>query len=159
MFDVIGDIHGYAAELIALLLKMGYQKHGIGFRHPERKAVFVGDFIDRGPEIAECLAIVRAMVDAGDAWAVMGNHEFNALCFHTPDHSRPIGGLREHSHKNIDQHGETLRQLSSTQLKEYLAWFRTLPLYLQLDGLRVVHACWDQKQIEVISDRLAVLPV
>lgn len=48
MFDLIGDIHGYAAHLEALLRKLGYvNRHGV-WSHSERKVIFLGDFIDRG---------------------------------------------------------------------------------------------------------------
>jgi len=47
-YDIIGDIHGHAGALCVLLKDMGYQEHGGVWRHAERKAVFVGDFIDRG---------------------------------------------------------------------------------------------------------------
>lgn len=56
-YDIIGDIHGHADELIRLLDKLGYKKSNGYYRHPvtERKAIFVGDFIDRGPKIRETL--------------------------------------------------------------------------------------------------------
>ena len=85
MYDVIGDIHGYADKLTNLLKKMGYEIKGGHYVHPTRKAVFLGDFIDRGPKIRETIRLVRGIVEAGTALSVMGNHEFNALCFHTPD--------------------------------------------------------------------------
>ena len=48
MYDLIGDIHGYADELVELLGTLGYQKaHGV-YCHPERRVIFVGDFVDRG---------------------------------------------------------------------------------------------------------------
>lgn len=79
-FDVIGDVHGHAAELTILFKRMGYQETNGVLRHPEgRRVVFLGDFIDRGPEIRRTLEIVRGMVEAGSALAVMGNHELN--CF------------------------------------------------------------------------------
>ncbi|KOV26821.1 polynucleotide kinase-phosphatase [Streptomyces sp. XY152] len=71
-FDVIGDVHGCAAELEALLGKLGY----VDGRHPEgRTAVFVGDLVDRGPDSPGVLRRVMAMVKAGDALCVPGNHE------------------------------------------------------------------------------------
>ena len=73
--DIIGDIHGHAIELVALLENLGYQRHGQCYRHSDRKVVFVGDFVDRGPAIGEVIAIARATVEAGDGFAVMGNHE------------------------------------------------------------------------------------
>lgn len=84
-YDIIGDIHGHALELEILLQKMGYRRKSGVYSHPEgRKVIFVGDFIDRGPKIRETLHLVRDMVLSGDAQAVMGNHEFNAISFHTP---------------------------------------------------------------------------
>ena len=75
MYDLIGDIHGHANTLVALLGRLGYEKHKGVYRHTERTAIFLGDFIDRGPQIRETLEIVRPMVDAGSASAVMGKHE------------------------------------------------------------------------------------
>lgn len=150
MYDLIGDIHGHAAELISLLELLGYERHGECYSHPARKAVFVGDFIDRGPQIREVLALVRPMVDYGSALAVMGNHEFNALCYHTPHPDRPGDFLRTHSVKNVHQHRHTLEQVPSEELGEYLKWFRELPMWLEFEGLRVVHASWDDRQIGVI---------
>ena len=64
-YDIIGDIHGHATELKELLLKLGYRQCGYGFRHDERQIIFVGDFIDRGPEIAKVIEIARATVEDG----------------------------------------------------------------------------------------------
>ena len=50
MYDIIGDLHGYAQTLENLLLKMDYVRKSGVYQHPFRKAVFVGDFIDRGPK-------------------------------------------------------------------------------------------------------------
>jgi hypothetical protein len=143
MYDLIGDIHGHADELIALLERMGYCQNGGCYRHPGRKVIFVGDFIDRGPKIREVLQIARSMVEGDAALAVLGNHELNAIAYHTADPDKPGVYLREHSEKNVDQHSQTLKQLSPEQLSCALEWFRNLPLWLELDGLRVVHACWD----------------
>jgi len=151
MYDLIGDIHGHADTLQRLLRQLGYSKHNGVYRHPERQAIFLGDFIDRGPQIRETLEIVRPMVDAGTALAVMGNHELNALAFHTPDPDKHGCHLRPHNEKNSNQHAETMRQVPAGELASYLSWFRTLPLRLDLDGIRVVHACWDDKMVGRIS--------
>jgi hypothetical protein len=81
----------------------------------------------------------------------MGNHELNALAFHTPDPNKPGEYLRPHNEKNSYQHAETMRQVPASELTSYLNWFRTLPLWLDLDGLRVVHACWDETRMAKIS--------
>lgn len=151
MYDVIGDIHGHAAPLEALLRRLGYARRDGTYRHPDRQALFLGDFIDRGPEIRATLEIVRGMVEAGAARAVMGNHELNALAFHTPDPLAPDTHLRPHDEKNCRQHAETMRQLPGGEMASALDFFRTLPLWLDLDGLRVVHACWDDLRMARIG--------
>lgn len=161
MCDLIGDLHGHADALQQLLDQLGYARQNGIYRHPERQAIFLGDFIDRGPNIRETLEIVRPMIDSGAAQAVMGNHELNALAFHTPDPTAPGEYLRRHTEKNIQQHSKTLEQLSAGELKSYLDWFRTLPMWLDLDGLRVVHACWDERMAghvegEVVDDNFLV---
>ena len=151
MYDLIGDIHGHADALRRLLRQLGYSQQQGVYKHPERRVIFLGDFIDRGPKIRETLEIARPMIDSGAALAVMGNHELNALAFHTPDPDKPGDHLRPHDEKNSNQHAETLRQIPTGELASYLNWFRTLPLWLDLDGLRVVHACWDESMMGQIS--------
>ena len=143
MYDLIGDIHGHADELVHLLETLGYRKQEGVYQHPERKIIFLGDFIDRGPKIRQVLEIVRPMIEGREALAVMGNHELNALAYHTEDPDSPGEYLRRHTSKNEGQHRQTVEQLRPNELVAYLEWFRTLPLWLDLDGLRVVHACWD----------------
>jgi Calcineurin-like phosphoesterase len=148
-FDIIGDIHGHADELERLLQKLGYKRNFGVYSHPQkRKAVFVGDFIDRGPKIRETLQMVRAMIESGNALAVMGNHEFNAISYHTPNTEKG-GFFREHNHKEKEQHKETLNQFKNydSEWADFLEWFKTLPLFLAFDQFRVVHACWDDKHI------------
>ena len=81
-FDLIGDVHGCKEELVALLARLGYQvtepQDGQGpvFRHPQgRKAIFLGDLVDRGPDTPGVLKTVMAMVEAGTALCVPGNHD------------------------------------------------------------------------------------
>ena len=85
MYDIIGDIHGRADELEALLLKLGYQRQGTVYKHPERKAIFVGDFIDGKGQHRKTVDICRSMVEQEKTLAVMGNHEFNAICYSIPE--------------------------------------------------------------------------
>ncbi|MBM7454637.1 hypothetical protein HNR62_000466 [Oceanisphaera litoralis] len=153
MYDIVGDIHGHAAELEALLTKMGYRQGECGWRHPARKVIFLGDFIDRGPEQCKTVAIARAMVESGQALAVMGNHEFNAVAYATPDPDRDGQHLRPHTEKNCGQHQRYLDQVGegSALHREHIAWFKTLPLYLDLPEFRVVHACWHPEQLDKIA--------
>ena len=154
MIDFIGDIHGHADKLEALLHKLGYNKKQGYYSNRGRKALFVGDYIDRGPKIKETLAIVRSMVDSGNAIALMGNHEYNALCFHFQETEG--GHLRKHLIKNIVQHYETLKQFQNRQkeYEEYLDWFKTLPLFYETEKYRAVHACWNSAYINYLSKTL-----
>lgn len=154
MYDLIGDIHGHADELVQLLETLGYQKAGSVYGHPERKVIFLGDFIDRGPKIRQVLEIVRPMIDEGTALAVMGNHELNALAYHTEDPEESGQYLRRRSPKNEKQHRQTVEQLKPQELRSYLEWFLTLPMWLDLDGLRAVHACWDEEAIAPIAQAI-----
>lgn len=154
MIDFIGDIHGHADKLEELLVKLGYVKRGTIYSHPNRKVLFVGDYIDRGPKIRETLEIVKAMVDSENAIALMGNHEYNAICFHTQEAEG--GHLREHLIKNILQHYETLKQFQNRQkeYEGYIEWFKSLPLYYETDTFRAVHACWDNNNIKYLKKTL-----
>lgn len=148
-YDIIGDIHGQADKLEALLRKLGYEQRAGAWRHPERQAIFVGDFIDRGPAQVRSVNIARGMVDAGAALAVMGNHELNAIAWHTPDPNESGEYLRPHhspkwGEKNWQQHAAFLAEVEHDPAlhEEVIDWFLTLPLWLDLPALRVVHACW-----------------
>ena len=81
-FDLVGDVHGCRAELEELLGALGYALErdaggrAVGAQHPQgRRAVFVGDLVDRGPDTPGVLRLVMGMVAAGDAFCVRGNHE------------------------------------------------------------------------------------
>lgn len=154
MIDLIGDVHGHAEELKELLEKLGYSKQQNFYSHPERKALFVGDYIDRGPKIRETLEIVKQMADHGSAIALMGNHEYNALCFHLQ--KKEGGHLRKHLIKNIIQHYATLKQFQNRQAEyeAYLNWFKTLPLFYETEKVRAVHACWDKGNIDFLKKHL-----
>ncbi|MBI5041366.1 MAG: metallophosphoesterase, partial [Gammaproteobacteria bacterium] len=143
-YDIIGDIHGCHQSLRGLLENLGYQNTSAGYCHPSRQVIFLGDFIDRGPGQREVLDIVRPMVASGAALAVMGNHEFNAIAYHEKD---PATGehLRPHTNKNSRQHQAFLDCYADdvNAHADVIAWFKTLPLWLDLGDIRVIHACWD----------------
>ncbi|HTB28290.1 MAG TPA: metallophosphoesterase, partial [Steroidobacteraceae bacterium] len=155
-FDVIGDVHGEFEKLVALLEHLGYREHAGAFRHAGRTAIFVGDLVDRGPKQLATVDLVRRMVEAGSARCVMGNHEFNAIAWVTPHPEHPGKFLRDH-HKpgNREQHQAFLDEVEGTaRQREITDWFRTLPLWLDLGGLRVVHACWHQQSMDALQPLL-----
>ena len=107
-FDVVGDVHGCRAELEALITELGYliarddHARPIGAHHPAgRRMIFVGDLVDRGPDTPGVLRLAMAMVAAGDALCVSGNHEAKLL--------RSLRGRKVQVSHGL---GETLAQLA-----------------------------------------------
>jgi hypothetical protein len=151
-FDIVGDVHGQYDKLVSLLSHIGYSESNGLWRHPERTAIFVGDLIDRGPKQLATVDLVRRMVEAGTARCVLGNHEFNAVAWVTPDPERPGKFLRDHQKPgNREQHQAFLNVVEGTPRQKAITdWFKTLPLWLELPGLRVVHACWHEDSMAVL---------
>jgi predicted MPP superfamily phosphohydrolase len=87
-----------------------FTKYG-GTDHPG------SDYINGGPKIKETLQIIRRTVETRNAFALMGNHEYNALCFHYQESEG--GYLPKHLIKNVIQHIKTLEQFQNQQ--EFLA--------------------------------------
>lgn len=138
-FDIIGDIHGCFAELTTLLSVLGYTSEGTSITPPEgRKAIFLGDLVDRGPNTPGVLRLVMGMVAAGTALCVPGNHDVRLL--------RKLRG------KEVQiTHGlaETLAQLQS-EPPEFLAqaqvFLDSLVSHYVLDDGRLVVAHAGMKQ-------------
>lgn len=151
MYDIIPDIHGQSEKLKHALQQLGYRDRQGAWRNsdPHRTCVFLGDFIDRGPDNAGVIAIVRRMIDACTASAIMGNHELNAILFHStnPETGKP---LRAHSDQNMRQHAAFLKDfpIGSPAAKDAVRWMQTLPLFREFPNFRVVHACWDNHVIQ-----------
>jgi hypothetical protein len=151
MYDIIGDVHGHATLLKKLLKVLGYKKAGNSYSHNSKKAVFIGDFINRGPEVRETLSIIRDMVEAGNAHAILGNHELNAIIFYLKDkYGNPV------MQKNITGFFKTQKDFSShsDEWKSHRKWMRTLPLFLELDPIRIVHAYWKDENIDFFRNNL-----
>lgn len=155
-YDIIGDVHGCANTLVKLLLQMGYAKDDQGYYHPSRKTLFVGDIVDRGPRVREALHIVRDMCESGQAECVLGNHEFYAIAYFTLlNDGGNLRYLRPHTAHHDRLIAETLEQFEdhAQDWESMLAWFRTLPLFIEKPKLRVVHACWDAPLIAEFHDQ------
>ena len=147
-WDIIPDIHADMTRLETTL-------KGVG---GEARFTFLGDFIDAGKnqssiDDAAVLTRVRELVEAQEAIAVMGNHELNAILYHTLG----VDGvaLRERSEKNTAQHRSFIERfgVSTSQAAIWIDWFSTLPLWEERDGLRLVHACWNQPDIDLVAQR------
>src|SRR5690606_1572270 len=134
-FDVIGDVHGCRSELETLLTSLGYRVERdddgrpIDASHPDgRKAVFLGDLVDRGPDTPGVLRLVMGMVRAGHALAVPGNHEAKLV--------RALTGKKETMAHGL---AESLSQLASEppEFRAEIVQFCTdLVSHLVLDGGR-----------------------
>jgi protein phosphatase len=134
-FDIIGDVHGCLEELKELLQRLGYEvdESGSAASHPEgRKAVFLGDLVDRGPAVTGVLRLVMGMVSTGSALCVPGNHE-----------SKLVRALRGRNVQVTHGLAESLAQLGSEprEFREEVAEFlHGLVSHLVLDDGRLVVA-------------------
>ena len=153
-YDIVGDVHGCADSLLALLDVLGYSKRDGRYQYHDqgrpRQLVFLGDILDRGPQIREAMLIVRELVDSGVARLIMGNHEYYALTYTTPappEMAREY--LREHTPRHEWAIKETLEQYAnySSDWQDLLAWLYRLPLFIEFEYFRVIHACWDARQV------------
>lgn len=158
--DIIPDIHGQHEKLVVALRALGWRPTATSWTHPEpdRRAVFLGDLIDRGPENAAVIRTVKSMVDDERADLILGNHEFNALQFHTrhPETGKP---LRPNDEKNTRQHRTFLDEFppGAEETGKVLNWFASLPLLIERDGFRAVHASWSDPTVAALRAELPSL--
>jgi hypothetical protein len=163
-YDLIADIHGRIDKLEALLARLGYHHDGTGYVPPAgRRALFLGDLIDPKPGhgfpggVRATLRAVKTMHDRGHALVLMGNHELNAVCYHTP--GRTMEWLRHHGDKNRAMHQGTLDDFpdhvdpAGEWRTLWMPWLKRLPIFLDLGGLRAVHACWHPQHIALLAGR------
>jgi hypothetical protein len=153
IYDFIGDVHGEFDKLESLLLGKGYESNGISFYSSNRTAVFVGDFVDKGPDSLKVLQLVKKMVDEDNAIVVLGNHDWNWIRFNTLNEKG--GYLRDHSLDNLHQNAETRavwKNADEVEQKSLLEWLSKLPFWIKDEKFGVVHACWDEEAIEKLQD-------
>jgi hypothetical protein len=143
--DIVGDIHGEYGALQSLLAHLGYDDAG---SHADgRTLVFVGDLCDRGPDSPSVLALVQRLVESGKAVAVLGNHEINLLREDAKDGS----GWFFDARMNRDRERyEPYERPSPEERSRIVAFLSSLPIALERDDLRVVHAAWQAEQIGIV---------
>ncbi len=152
-FDIVGDIHGCIDELRELLEKIGYrlQKENgtYSLSHPDnRRLLFVGDLVDRGPNTPEVIRIVRDLNRAGQAWCVRGNHDDKLF--------RKLSGRKVQISHGLET---SLNQLAN-DLPEFTAeateFLGSLPYQLVLDDgkLVIAHAGLKEQFIGRSSDQI-----
>lgn len=140
--DIVGDIHGEYDALCSLLEHLGYSVDGT---HPKgRSLVFVGDFCDRGPNSPAVLALAKRLIRAGRAHAVLGNHEINVLRGDAKDGSGWF--FEERIHRDHEKYSP-FRRTTDAERAEIVEFLQSLPIALEREDLRVVHAAWLQNLI------------
>lgn len=146
--DVVGDIHGQLAALQALGRALGYATDG-SWNHPSgRQLVFLGDLVDRGPASLETAELVLDLCARGRAVCLMGNHEYNLVA--------TVLGLDPARPSNRT----TLDDLAARpqRWEPVLQGLATLPLALELPGLRAIHAEWHSHCVNRCRQALAPRP-
>ncbi len=137
-FDLIGDVHGCRAELERLLAELGYelrrdeQGRPVGAHHPSRRAVFLGDLVDRGPDTPGVLRLAMGMVADGDALCIPGNHENKLL--------RALRGRKVTVSHGLAESLEQLEAEPEEFRKEAIRFMDGLVSHYVLDGGRLVVA-------------------
>lgn len=134
-FDIIGDVHGCFDELVLLLEELGYRFEGTTVTPPKgRKAVFVGDLVDRGPKVPQVLKLVMDMVENDTAICVPGNHDIKLMKALQGRNVRHTHGLAE-SLQQLESETPDFRE----QVKEFI-FTRTSHYVLDGGNLVVAHA-------------------
>ena len=134
-FDVIGDVHGCIDELTVLLVQLGYEWRGDGASHPEgRRALFLGDLVNRGPDTPAVLRLVMGMADAGDALCLPGNHDVML--------QRRLQGRDVKDAKAVESSLTQLERAPPGLAQAFVRFIEALAPYLLLDSgsLAVAHA-------------------
>lgn len=134
-FDIIGDVHGCYDELIMLLTKLGYtitnSNNKYKVYHPDnRKVIFLGDLVDRGPKIVEVLKLVMDMVESHVAYCVQGNHD-NKLY-------RKLEGRNVQVKNGLEDSVEQLANVSEEFKNKIKNFLKYLDTHLIFDHYRLV---------------------
>ncbi|SDT04980.1 polynucleotide kinase-phosphatase [Microlunatus soli] len=145
-FDVIGDVHGCRSELESLLDKLGYriirdvQGRAVDAEHPDgRRALFLGDLVDRGPDTPGVLRLAMGMTAAGHAVAITGNHEHKLVRALAPRRGRS-GKQQPNTAHGLQQTLDQLAAEPAEFVDRVTTWCRDLIAHLVLDDGKLVVA-------------------
>jgi hypothetical protein len=148
-YTIVPDIHADSERLNWSIAQSAHNK-----------IIFLGDLIDAGkavrqPDDLGVLKRVSQMVTDGKASCILGNHELNAILFHRRS-SVSKETLRSHKAINLSQHKSFIESfgMETADALDWTSWMlETLPLWLEYEGLRIVHACWSDKAINIVKNR------
>jgi hypothetical protein len=150
-FDFIGDVHGNAKKLLQLIDKLGYVRNdSVWMHHENRQIIILGDFINVGKESKNVLSILYELWEKNIACVLVGNHEyFLALNFLKNGKS-----VFEKNSKIFFDYESLFNEFNSdySELIKYIEWFTSLPLYLETEKFRAVHAYWNNDHISLIKN-------
>lgn len=157
LLDFIGDIHGHYTKLTRLLEKLGYwfnPETKLYFHPQNRKIVVLGDFINVGMQNEEVLSFLLRMHQTGNAYIISGNHEyFLALLYHKTLNNKSTFWYylqRDYFPLFIAFNNK------KSKLEEYIQWICQLPLFLDFNKTKAVHAIWDENFYPFLSENNSV---
>lgn len=134
-FDLIGDVHGCLTELERLLERLEYEFEDDVWCHPEgRTAIFLGDVVDRGPQVPEVIVEVSEMVRQGSGLYVPGNHDERFAAFLAGEDLQLAYGLEQ----TVDQLADLDGSARADALERFWEMYNQAPPYLWLDDGRLV---------------------
>lgn len=143
--DIIGDLHGELPALHRLLKNLGYQQDG---SHPgHRTLIFVGDYCDRGPDSPGTIDYVKYLINNNKALGILGNHEINLLIDDVKDGSGWFFDQRFDSDLPFYAPFQRAQPEKKENIRQFL---RSLPLVLERNDLRIVHAAWNTRAVDEI---------
>jgi hypothetical protein len=144
--DIVGDIHGEIDALEALLERLGYRSNG---SHPDnRRLVFIGDLVDRGPDSPGVVKRVRELVENHDAQFILGNHELNLLVNDIKDGS---GWFFDERFERDCENYAPFARTPESERESLRAFLSEQPVALYRNDIRIVHAAWTTNAINAVS--------
>lgn len=155
--DFIGDIHGHYSKFIQLLNKLGYSYNSQlnTYSHPEnRKLVVLGDFVNVGMQNNEVLACLQNMHNKGDAYIISGNHEYflSLLYIKTLQNKNTLWYYIQRDYFPIYIEFVNKKEL----LYSYIEWLLELPVFIDFDKAKAIHAIWDESDIAFIKEHNSI---
>jgi hypothetical protein len=137
---VLGDIHGYYAEMVRLLVQAGLIQRHLTWAGADATLILVGDYVNRGPDSLKVIDFlislqIQAELNGGRVACLLGNHDVVLLAAHrfrerlSPAMQQPFAS---------SWGGDPLDLLRLTP--EHIAWFAHLPAMIVQDERLIMHA-------------------
>lgn len=148
-YDIISDIHGHYHAFAALLESMDYTLDDKTYKPPKgRKLLLLGDIINKGPNQKKTIKMVKRMIKQGHAKAIMGNHEFNAICM--------AEEITETNEDRLRQQAAFLEayEFGSPKHEKAIELFKQFPLYFETDSFIASHGAPSKKDIKTVAPYL-----